>query len=165
MNEGSKARTIGMVGVVMCLVGIALSVDMLRTFRSRVDRMQQKAQQVGELHRLRAQAAEMDGMLRAVEPYAGSSAGSLETLKDEALPGEAAEVRERERVTLTAGWTGRQADVQLKNVPIKGLMRFIRMAEEQRLPWRLRSCTIRAASDRRGTGDATLVMETIQRVN
>ena len=165
MKNATTVRTAGILGVVLCLAGVVLSADMLRTFNDRLERMTLREQQMAELDRLAATSAELDGLLRAVEPYAESRAGALAALKERALPGEAGEVRERERVTLIDGWTGRQADVQLKNVPMGGVMRFVRMAERERLPWRLRSCTIRASRGRAGTGDATLVMETIERVN
>jgi hypothetical protein len=64
---------------------------------------------------------------------------------------------------IAQGWRLRRVEATWANVRFESLADVMREAESRRPPWRVASCTLRAAAGEKARGQAVLVLERIER--
>jgi len=61
------------------------------------------------------------------------------------------------------GWTAKQKDIVFNDAPVGEVMKFVRIAESNRPPWRLTKCAIRSSSHASGTARVELTLESVEK--
>lgn len=135
----------------------------LRSSPSRWRVLERKSADLQELRMLTAGGADGRTARRMLESLPVGEPSFVQNVAGRLLGEVDMDIQEAEPEALGEGWLRRTVDVSLEDVALEKVMHLITALEEERPPWRLRSCVIEAAGDRPGWGRAALKFEALHR--
>ena len=162
MASPNVARLIYGGAVAVWVLGAGWSMRTVATLRVRETQCRDRLQQLAELRMLAAHSQRAEGARTTVQASAtGAVAADIEARLKSALPGVRVEVRGH-ATALDDGWTLRENELELDEVPLESALALAAALEQERPPWRLSACDIRASPSTPGNGHVVLTLTRLQ---
>ena len=162
MSESPVSRILWMAAAALLIAGVVMTASNLGKMEDITVRFKKKNGELKVLNNLAADLARYEVAKQKMEKVAGKHPLPLSGVLDAVLPGGKAEERDS-RKELVAGWSLRQKEISLNDVPVGNVMEFIRRAESQAMPWCLTKFVVRSATKAAGTGQVVLQMEAVDK--
>ena len=165
MDERFAERLLMTAAAVALVLGIVLCARTAVAIRYRSGEMAICAANHEEVLSLRDAATQRQGALVAFEGLSSATAEPLDDALRRLLPDQKYEARDQHPAKTPAGWTMKKREISMPDAPLSKVAAFLQQVESQRPPWRLTSCSIRAAGVSAGSGQVTIVLESLSRQN
>jgi len=143
------------------IVGIILTVMSARQATALAQSLQSRAAVVTELQAMRRTQDRYTAAVRTFEALSNAVPVSLSGLAAAAVTNTIPDMREMETRPLERGWTLTRTEVIFNDLNLNQLPVFLRLAESQRPPWLLATCSLTASTRADGCGRVVLIMEAI----
>lgn len=142
------------------LVSTVVTVKRMPLHARRLDRAIKTFMALRDLEQVKARR---DSAVRAFELLESGAPESLSALATAHFSGVTPEIREREPIDLSNGWSLRRMEITCGDLNLERIPAFIKAAEAGRPPWILAECNITAFRQDGGYGRVTLIMEALSR--
>ncbi|TFH17042.1 MAG: hypothetical protein E4H02_03985 [Lentisphaerales bacterium] len=163
MNRSLSERVLWTLAAIALAAGVSVSVWSLFRLNGHADRLRTYVDYSRRLSDMSRQAGRSESAVRIFEGLADPHPIPIPDLLKQSLPGEKYETREQPSQSTIPGWTVRRVSVTFPEIDLDMLAAFIVNAESGRPPWQIRSFTLRALSTSGRTGQATLILEALDR--
>jgi hypothetical protein len=163
MNDNLLTRLLWLSVAVFLVIGISMTIRNLGKADEVSQRVKKKTGELKILRNMEADLARYETARKKMEQVSEKHLISLSGILQEVLPGAKADDVKDSRKDLVEGWSLRQKEVSMNDVPLGKSMEFVQKAESQKLPWCLTKCVIRAAPRTAGVGQVVLSMEALDK--
>lgn len=151
------------IALALAVAALALALDSALSASRRRARLDRKAEAIRALDRLASARAPDRAWLDAMAAAGALAPPPLDRLASGRFPDGAAIAAPRAAIPVLDGWQRRETLLSLSGISFADLPAFCGEAARQSPPWRLVEADLRPSSTP-GTGDATLLFESLERV-
>ena len=162
MTQGLKSlRVLWAAGIVVAVIGVALTVHNLTAIRDVSSRFRKRAADRAELQAIRESVERQD---RLVAVFAAMPAGSLDfpALTRKCF-GKAVTTRELEPASAVPGWTARRVGLAADDVAGDDMGRFLAELSSAKPPWGATELVLRASGKSGRLSRAELTLVSVER--
>lgn len=163
MNRSTSQQMLWALAVVVLTAGVIVSVWSVLRLGRHTEKLRTYAGYSRRLSDMDRQASRSESAVRSFESLSDPHPIPIPDLLRSSLPGEKCETREQPSLSTIPGWTVRRVSVTFPEIDLGMLAAFIVNAESGRPPWQIRSLTLRSLSAAGGIGQATLILEALDR--
>ena len=130
--------------------------------RARAVQCRDRLQQLEQLQMIEERSQRAEGARAMVRAAAGAAGeADLEARLKAVSPGVRVEMRRRTNA-LGDGWTVCENEFELEDAPLEPVLEAVTALEQERPPWRLSACDIRASASTPGNGHVVLILTRLQ---
>lgn len=151
-----------LLGVASVVTAVVMTVGSMLSVPERERHLDQLLTTLDDLARIRASLVDDEAAILRYEHLPETRPTDLAALAGRTAPGVAVDIQRREHKELGQGWVRNRMHVVFNQIALPDLGRFIDSAEQQRPPWRLVECQIKAHPSVEGAAVATLLVEGVQ---
>jgi hypothetical protein len=163
MNKALLKRLLWISAAVLIVAGAIMTIRNFGSVEDASMRIKKRISELKILRNMEADLARYEAAKQKVEQISEKHAVALAGVLQEVLPGNKADDMRDSRKDLIPGWSIRQKEISISDVPIGKMMEFVRKAESQTIPWCMTKCVIRAAPHAAGVGQVVLTMEAVEK--
>lgn len=163
MADMLSRRPLWIAAAVTVIAGILLTAASAMRIRSSARTIREYAGYTAQLQEVSKSAWRGGSAIRVFEAMENPHPAPMADILKEVMPGQKYDAVEQPSQPTIPGWTVRRIQVSFVDVQLVKLGEFLSVAESRRPPWRMVSCRIRATSAAGGTGQATLILESMDK--
>ena len=156
-------RSLWIAAAVAAVAGILLTFAAAMRIRTCARGIKDYAGYAAQLQEVGKSADRCESAIRVFEAMDNPHPVPMAELLKEVLPGQKYDTIEQPTQPTIRGWTVRRIQLSFSDVQLGRLGEFLSTAESRRPPWRMISCRIRATNASGGTGQATLILESLDK--
>jgi hypothetical protein len=145
------------------LVGLGSTWTTLRSTPKRWRVLERKASDLGALRSLQGGGGDPRAARATLASLPVAEPSFVQNVAGQLLGDMEVNIQEAEPEPLGDGWLRRMVDVSIARASLERVMHLITALEDERPPWRLRSCAIEGDETQRGWGRVVLKFEALHR--
>lgn len=169
MNDRIVRRLLWAGAVVVLVLGVVMTIQSMRWVDKTSLRFKRKLRNLNRLRLMEHEINHYIATQQALERLAEKRPASLADVLKDTFSGHTVDDIREFRHESVPGWIVRQKEFAFSQVPLGEVLEFVRKAEsregkqQQRPPWRLVKCDIRASSQAVGSGQVLLLLEAVEK--
>ncbi len=161
ISAAARKQALGLAAAILVAAGAGLAVKAALVLADASRRLEQKEQELEALQRIATDVSRLDAQEEAAGLFDESVPDTLTDLLEAAIPDYADAKVTPEAPVIRGLRRVHSRTITFQKVPVPGLMRFVRYAENARPRWKLVHCVMNASGSVPGYADATLVLEAL----
>ena len=157
----SKQQILISITAVMVVIGLVFSWITFRQTPDLIRKIKRRQADIVTLQKLHQQWMYRYKTIDMYQALPTHAPKPLTELVNKSFANVSAEIRARPTQAILDGWNDEITDIAFQEISLIELDVFLKICMNQRPPWLLKECTIRASDQHPGNGKVTLVMEAL----